>query len=298
MKENYRIPTSLGESAFDVEVALTGKSGMGLRPMPVGYILVWMGSALGLMWAVSSTFVSASPLGLKAVFCLLWVLVTFLVLRRDELGHQMWAYIPAAANYLSRRMRTLGCRRTQQAGDLRSLVGIASVETSGRCDGRIRFVDGSFGYVFEVVGNGSRLLFEADKAAIVDRYDGFWRKMDADCSYSIVSCKAPMRVDSQLGAMVRRWRRTDDEALAALIDEKYKVLREHVGSEFRSTHQYIVARADSREGLRRCVTHIQGECENSSLVFKRVERLGGRQALAVLHDVYCGLSRREGGERR
>lgn len=286
IKENYRIPVSLGESPLDVEIAITGKSGVGPRPIPLGFLLVWMASALGLMWAVTGTFIAAGPLWLRGCFSLVWLLATWLLLRRDRLGQQMWVYVVPAIEYLRSRSRSLPTRRTEPARPFRAMVGIASVEDGGRSDGRLGFTDGSCGYIYEVVGNGSRLLFEEDRARIVSRYDSFFRKLDVACQYILVSTKAPMRVDSQCGAMVRRCHGCTDDALRSLINAKYKVLKGYVGYEFRSTHQYLLVRAENPESLRRCCSHVQGEAENSSLVFKRVERLGAREAEAVVKSIF------------
>ena len=61
MKNVYRIATSLDRSYLDVEVALQAKSGVGLRPLPLYTIFVWIIAIFGsFIWSKPGILLAAS----------------------------------------------------------------------------------------------------------------------------------------------------------------------------------------------------------------------------------------------
>ena len=58
-KQYYKIPASLNENYLNMEIALQNKQGVGLKPLPVRVILVWLIGLLVTFFLVSNT---ASPI--------------------------------------------------------------------------------------------------------------------------------------------------------------------------------------------------------------------------------------------
>ena len=54
VKESYKIPTSIDESYMNMEITLKNKEGIGLKPLPIGFILIWICSILAAVFLVAN----------------------------------------------------------------------------------------------------------------------------------------------------------------------------------------------------------------------------------------------------
>ncbi len=140
-----------------------------------------------------------------------------------------------------------------------------------------------------MVGTASYLLFEADRQAILDRVDAFWRKLETSCEWITVTTKEPQRVHHQLAAAEQRKRALTarDPDLAALQREQYAILGQQAGRA--SIHQYLVLRGTSADALRRAEQLLHAEVEGSALMLKEATALGREETLAMLASLYQGV---------
>lgn len=286
-KKSYKIPTSLDSSFLDVELALQGDSGAGLKPLPMKTILVVLVSALACVWVISQTFIKAGGPLLIIPFVLLWALATWLLARPDGLGGTKGSWVPVAVEYMQTGNRRVKCRKADAANDFRGICRIRDIDYDR---GLIEFTDGTWGYAYSVVGSGSVLLFDEDRDAIIDRCDTFFRKMHTDYELIFLTVKEPQHVEKQVAAMDRRianLQHSDPELLALAQAERH-TLAEGVGKNFRSIHQYMIIKADNREALDRAKNMFVSECENSTLVFKRAAALFGEDIDTALSSLFKG----------
>lgn len=286
-KKSYKIPTSLDSSFLDVELALQGSSGVGLRPLPMKTILAALGSGFVCAWIVTQSFVAAGGPLLIIPFVLLWALATWLLVRSDGLGGIKASWVPVAIEYMTGGKRRVKCRVTDMANEFRGVCRIANIDYDR---GLIEFTDGTWGYAYSVVGSGSVLLFDEDRDAIIDRCDTFFRKMHTDYELIFLTVKEPQHVEKQVAAMDRRIARLQggDPELLALARAARHTLAEGVGKNFRSIHQYMIIKADNREALDRAKNMFVSECENSTLVFKRAAALFGSDIDTALSSLFKG----------
>jgi CCR4-NOT transcriptional regulation complex NOT5 subunit len=78
----------------------------------------------------------------------------------------------------------------------------------------------------------------------------------------------------------------DDPDLRDLAEEQFRILRDYVGKEFKSIHQYMVIKSSSKEALRVANNILQSEVENSSLFIKQCVPLEKDDTLEVLRSIY------------
>lgn len=288
-KQSYKVPASLDSSFFDVELAFQSDDGVGLRPMPLKTVLAIVVSGLVCFWAASSTFVKAGGPLLIIAFVAVWAMVTFMLVKPDGTGGIRAQWVPVALEYMSKANRRVSCRKADRANDFRGLCNISDIDYER---GLIEFCDGTYGYLYSIVGAGSVLLFDEDRDAIINRADTFFRKMKCGYELIFITVKEPQHVERQVEAMDRRIARLtaagSDPELIQLVREERRTLAEGVGREFRSIHQYMIVKAENPEMLEVGKNMFVSECESSTLMFKRASALFGEDMDAVFASLYKG----------
>lgn len=286
-KKVYKIPDTLDKNFADTEIALQSDGGIGARPMPIGYILLYVFSIIVWFVLISKTFISSGGIGLIILFSILWLILTMVLLKRDKTGIPQASLVVSMINYLPKNMRRIWTRNGSRANDFYNLAGIKSIDGA---KGFIEFIDGTCGFMYRVVGTGSVLLFDEDRRTILDRCDSFYRKIKPDCELIYMTAKEPQKVARQIGACATRYENLKfrDAELEALADMNYKCLRDDVGTNYRSIHQYLIIKADNKEALTVAKNVLQSEVENSSMVFKQCAALMGDDINEVLATIYRG----------
>lgn len=286
-KQSYKIPSSIDSSFLDIEIALRGDSGMGIRPLPMKLILACMASLLMWYWAIQATPIGTFGIPFIVAFTLVWLIVSVLFLRLDKSGGLMIARLPILFTYIPRSARKVSCRTDDNAGPFYSIAQIDEVDEER---GIIKFADGDVGLLFRVVGSGSVLLFDDDREAVLDRVDNFYKNMRTDYEIIYITAKEAQNVRRQVRNMdVRRQRLVgDDPELMALANMERDFLTEFVGKEFRSIHQYVILKARNIEALTVARNLLQSEIEGSSLMFKRCAAVYDDDLHAVFRSIYKG----------
>ena len=143
-------------------------------------------------------------------------------------------------------------------------------------------------YMYRVVGTGSALLFDEDKARIVDHVDNFYRKMPDNIWYKFITVKESQGCNIQKYHLQQLNKKltTKDPDLKALMTEEYNTLRDFVGTGFKSIHQYMCISCNDLEDLNRAHGALVNETNNSSLMFTEVTPLYKKDVMRVLKSIY------------
>ena len=286
-KKNYNIPTSIDKSYMDMEINLQTKDGIGGKPLPISLVVSYLVSILMGFFVLNKSFMVNALFFTKALYVILWLVLTVLLLRRDDTGTPQFSLVASMFNYLPKQKRYVTTRTTSRPVDFYHILGIENIDAKR---GLIKFVDGGYGYMYQVVGSASILLFENDRDAILDQVDKFWRKVKTDAEWLFITVKEPQNVTKQIGSLKRRYDAldNDDPDLKGLANTQYKILSNIVGKEYRSIHQYLILRAENPEVLTVAKNVLQGEVENSSLMFKQCTALFDDDLYRVLSSIYRG----------
>lgn len=292
VKESYKIPASLEESYLNMEITMKNKDGIGLKPMPVRFVLIWVAAIMVMFFLVMN---DGSPIaqaggGIRFLFGALWVLFTVVMTRVDDARQMRLELIPSLINYLSKSNRHVYTRRSNSPGAFYGIVGIEDIDEN---TGVVRYMDGTFGYWYAVVGSASILLFPEDRNTILSKVDDFYKKLQTDCEIIFVTTKEPQKVIRQKAHLTAQYNNLSytDPDIDKLYKEQFNTLTDFVGREFKSLHQYMVLKGDTRDSLSIINNIVKNECENSNLVFKECIPLYREDIENVLHTIYA-----EGGD--
>lgn len=286
-KTAYKIPADLNASAADMEIAIQGKDGVGIKPLPVKVILSYIASVILCFMVVTKTVVAKGSIVQIVLFCIMWAIMTFVLMKYDGTKRMQVQVIPTLINYIPKSSRRVLTRSSQPATAFYNIAGIRDINKD---TGLIEFIDGTFGYWYRVVGTASILLFDDDRNAILERVDSFYRKLAPDCEVCFVTMKSAQTVYRQARNLKRRYDSLEvrDPDLKHLAQEQFDVLKNYVGGSFRSIHQYMVIKGDNREALTRCKNVIQSEAENSTLMLKQCIPMYYEDLMAVMQVIYRG----------
>ncbi len=287
VKESYKIPASLDESYLNMEINLKNKEGIGFKPLPVRVILVWLIFILSLFYLEfgEGSVIAAAGSFVQIIFGIAWFLFAVVMTRTDGARQMRLEIIPHFMNYLPKASRNVITRSKSSPGAFHGIVGIDNVDEKS---GVVTYTDGTYGYWYAVVGSASVLLFPEDRDAILLRVDDFYKKMQTDCEIIFITVKEPQKVVRQQAHLAAQYaaNTVKDPDIDKLYKEQFNVLTNFVGKEFKSLHQYMILKCDTREALSISNNIILGEYENSNLVFKECTPLYKDDIQSVLKTVY------------
>ncbi len=285
VKPSYRVPYSLNQSYTDMTIALQSKDGSVGRVIPMMAMLAYVVSFVACLMLVTKSFIGTmGSTGQIIIFIILWIAITVVLCKYDGTRRMNMQRITTLFNYLPKSARYVYTRNTRSAVPFWKIVGIESVAP----DGLVTYADKTYGYFYRVVGSASILLFESDQDAIITRVDNFFKKWQTDSEVIFITAKEGQKVYRQLAALQRRYEnlQNDDQDLRDLAEEQFRILRDYVGKEFKSIHQYMVIKSDNKEALRVANGILQNEVENSALFIKQCVPLEKEDTLEFLRSIY------------
>lgn len=288
-KDTYKIPASLDENYLNMEIAIQNKEGVGLKPLPVRVILVWLIGLFALFYAVmnSASFIAQSGIALRVLFAIVWIGFIFVLTKFDKSHKMQLELVPTLLTYLQKSNRYVVTRKTSNGNAFYGIVGIDSIDEK---NGLVKYIDGTYGYWYAVVGTASVLLFPDDRNAILDRVNEFYKKIQADCEIIFMTTKEPQKVHKQLAHLTAQYKALEfnDPDIDLLVQEQYHQLKDFVGKEFKSLHQYMIIKGDNREALSNVNNVVISEYENSSLMLKQCTPMYRDGIENVLKLIYSG----------
>ena len=278
-------------STLDTEIVLQ-KDGVGLRPLPIKFIVLTIASGIACLKCVTTPLISVGSIFQKIVFAALWMTITVLLFMNDKTKRLNVSRLISAINYFANPSnRQVDTRRTDPANGMMDICGILRIDDGSEgkdTRGLITFADKTYGYMYRVTGSASALLFDSDQATIVNAVDNFYRKPDDDTEFIFITTKEAQRTYRQVAAVKQRYKKLQfhDPDLTALLDKQVKILRERVGKEYLSIHQYMIIKSKSMEALRKAQVVVQNELDSGALYIRRCICLDEVDVCEILSSIY------------
>lgn len=283
-KQSYKIPDSLDKSRWDYEIDISGGSSA-KKPISIKIIVLYLVSGLTLFFLMTNTFLKYINVGLQVIFVILWIALSILLFTREKTGELKVKNIPVISRYIRKDKRRVYTRESSPSLGLYSVCQINDIDPQM---GTVKFADGTIGSVYEVVGSGSRMLFDADKVAVLTELDAFYRTMNHGVQYIFVTTKEAQRVDSQLQALDAKIARETNQELLDLLYQQRDYLATEIGKRYRTIHQYLIIKANNREALTSAEEAVEKTTTSSDLIFKECNSLFGEDLYTLFRMVFRG----------
>lgn len=284
VKQSYGIRTPMLSTALDTQITIQ-KDGVGLRPLPIKFVIITVVSGVLCMKATQSALVSVGNMVQRSVFVVMWMAMTVLLFKSDKTQRMNIQQIVSLLNYYAvPTNRKVMTRRTLPATGMLDMCNIKKIDKNGM----IKFADRNYGYMYRVTGSASVLLFDADKKEIINAVDNFYRNIDGKTEFIFLTLKEPQKIYNQALAVKHRYNRLKiyDNDINDLCNNQLVMLRDVVGKKYQSIHQYMILKADSLEALTSAKITLQRELDASGLFIKRCIPLYEDEILEVFSDVY------------
>jgi len=291
-KKQYKIPTSLDVTYFDMEFNLKTKNGLGVnKPVTAKVVIGVLLAVFGWFYIVFQTFIRHGGLGTIIGFTIVWIVFSVLLIKADKTRRMGLELVFSLINYLPKMGRYVPTRLSDNVYPLQKLYNIAAIDPE---DGLIHFADKHIGYVYHVVGSASSLMFEMDKRMILNKVDAFYRKLPVDVEVIYDTVYEGHVVDEQIASVAEDRKRlsVDSPGLKALLDEQHEVLDRAINNHrgLTSLHQYMIVRAPNEELLKEFENLVIGDVESEGLMFRLVRTLSYDEVVRYLKDFFGGLS--------
>lgn len=285
VKEVYKIPDDLNKTKLDREVSLKTKDGLGFDAITSRVILYWVFSILVLIWMLFKSFMNEAGMINKIIFAALWLILTYNMFKYTPYKEMQMDMIVSFFDYLPRNSRHVVTRRDKKATEFVKILGIRDID---QATGMVIFTDGTFGYFYKVVGSASRLLFDQDRDAILERVSAFYEKIQTGCEYITFTTKESQKVYEQMANLQERYDnlKVRDPDLLDLLEEQFEVFKYYVGDSFKSIHQYMVLKSDSLDDLEAANNILRSEVMSSTKMIKKCEHLYEDDIIDTLQKIY------------
>lgn len=249
-KQRYSIPNSIDVNALDMPFSLRRGSVGPKKPVTVGLILLIIFVA-GL-YAYLAQYFLKNEFGIIYVvgFSIFYWIFAVSMIRRGRTNERGYRWLMPTINYwFSGSSRFIVTRGHAGERDIMKLKFQIPVETWDEQSGLVTFTDGSVAYLIDVIGNGSRSLFQDDIDRIIGTFETYLEQLKLGTSISVVSRQASQDTTIQRQSLEEKRRVNANQTVDYLIARNVEMLSNFVETRFKSIHQYIVLRARNVETL-------------------------------------------------
>lgn len=287
MKDNYGIKLSLDRTMLDSEIVLKSKKhNISAKPLKIKVILMWVIAIVVYLYAVFQSPIGKNGAGVSIAFTLVYVWFALSLLKTNKAGDGQYEMVKTVFDYIPKYNRVVNTRTSANAYNFYGIVGIQDISL----EGLITYEDGTYGQVYEVVGSASVLLFDEDRAAITDRVDKFYRQMKSGYEIYFITKRQAQKVNKQVGVLYKKASKLpateSGNEIRELINLQYQTLKNKVGGSYKSLHQFMIIKADSKESLGLARTMLNMEASSSNMMFKQVIALNAEGIRDLLREIY------------
>lgn len=286
-KESYKIRADLDRGYLDRNINIDVNADFGIKSLYLGSLIFGLCGVLSLMGIMRYSFVRQASFPVKFFFSVFYLLLTGFFAYYTKFKELAIVQVRDFLEYLPRHSRIV---KTSFGSNINNFANITGITNFDKKTGIIQFYDGGYGVVYSVVGSASRLLFEKDRNLIIDAVSSFYTKLPFNVEMITLTTKEAQKVYAQAYHLKERYDKLSafggDSELLELLEEEYDILKNHVGKNYTSIHQYVILRADNAAQLKTQLPLFDRAMLSSPLVFKSVERLDSEDVNKLLSTTY------------
>lgn len=244
----YGIRTSLAKSIFDVQIQLGGNVSLSFakRPITLATFIYVMVAIFGYAIIYSDTVVHyGGPFGI-GLFTAGYIGTYVALLTRTRTLNYKVSYIPVIFSYWRRGGRYVKTGLLDPGGPLKNFLGIDPVHGIDKT-GLVHFNNGEVGIFFDVVGNASSMIFEADQEQVINDARTVYKNLPSMCGLTLITQASNQDVHIQLQSKLDQLHRLqiDSPGLRQIVKKQGQVLRDTVGNNFSMIRQYLFVRGSA-----------------------------------------------------
>lgn len=270
IKQSYKITNSINVHFWDIPISFRNGS-LGLkRPVTIKVLGLIILAAFAWFMIVTHMFQNYYGAFNTIIFSVgYWLLcIAALTNQKNGLMGYRW-FVPTIRYWVNSKRRTINTRGRAGEREIMKLKWSIPIEDVNEESGVINCTDGSVAVVFDVIGYGSKALFDEDKEDIISAYETYLNNISVGTGITVDSRQSEQHVERQLDSLEQLRRKNAQEpTIDAIIARQRKILERHVKPNFKSTHQYLFIR-----------------CRNIDVLNEEIQRLNTQRAHGMLRSM-------------
>lgn len=287
MKTQYKIPYSINVKLEDTEIPipdlLSGKDHivkMRTIAVLIGGILGWMLLTRNVSWTWGSWFGGA-------FWTIGYIGLIYFSLR--ELDVPGLLGFNALQNFIDFIIMngTVGntIKTDKDYTPVAKFVGM--VEPTDR--GFIRFSNGDYGILYEIVGTASNNTFAIDRQNAISDYENFLRTLPYNTTISFVTMAGSQNVSNQIRYLMGIYENEQDTYLKSLYAQQLAELIDTVAESFISLHPYMLIRAHDYQDLANADKSIRVFISQTGYAINSIKRPTAKEETEFFRSFYLGI---------
>ena len=281
MKQSYRIPFSINVRRWDATIVPPENWPIKKAFKMTTLLFGGLGGLVLPLWLVFQSPVAGGSLISKAMIIIGWWLFLYSMLRTTETGDAGWeSVIPTMAYWFNGRERFVSTRGDVDVTAVQDVLQLRAVDP----DGTLYFANNWMGKIYEIDGYASRMLFDNEKALVVDTFDKYLRQLPPNVSVSIPTQHATLDLDDQVRFARRRSEAQTRSDLRGLARAKEKVMDEKISKNFKTINQWMIIMTDDEVQLHDQCVWFETQVRNG--MARRARMADQDRAVRLLADFY------------
>lgn len=289
VRPSYYIRVPLNESIFDVPINPTKPDStiQIKREVTVKTLLYYFLAFMLFLFFVTKTFLQHSGFIGFALWIPGFLWLTSLLVSPTKTKLLGANLVSPMAKYTNKSLRNVSTRSGMPAVNFADIAHVKTITD----EGLIIYLNNQVAKVYELVGNASLLMFEADRNSILQSVVSFYTNIEPEVNLTYDYALSPQRVYDQMKAKDEQVSRIPlkDKRLAnlrKLVQYEQLVMRDYVGNDLRSLHQYLVVKSDNTEDIARFDEWMQNQAGNSAAYLQSYRVLDQDEVYQYLGSVY------------
>lgn len=289
MRESFSFRIGLNDSIMDMVINPTSdKSVIQIkREITVKSMLFMVLAVVLAFFLYSQTFLYSGGILGDLVFLAGYGWFTYLLVSPTDTRLMGYNLLRPITRWFNKAYRIISTRAVAPAAPFSALLGVKGVTE----DGMIVFNNDDVGEVFELVGNASILTFKQDRETILDGVRTYYKNISPNVNLIYDSATAPQRVKVQLASKDYQLEHLGipSKSLRRLILYQRAYLKEVIGQQFKSLHQYVVVRGRAKDDLEIYNEWLNAQVNgsgNTGVYVKSYRRLGYAETMGYLKNIF------------
>lgn len=281
MKQSYRIPYSINVRRWDAVIVPPKNFPIKKSYKMTTLLFGALGGIVFPLWLFFSSPIAGGSMISKIMIFIGWELLLYTLLRTEKTGEAGWEFVlPTIVYWFSGRERFISTRGDADVTAVQDALQLRAVDP----DGTLYFSNKWLGKIYEVDGYASRMLFDNERAIVVDTFDKYLRQLPPEMSVAIPTQHATLDLDEQVFYARQRSERQTRSDLLGLARLKERVMNERISRNFKTVKQWMIIMTDDEVQLQDQCVWFETQVRNGLARHARIA--GQKRAVELLSEFY------------
>lgn len=264
-KKTYKIPNSINVTKFDMPLSMRVGTVGAKRPRTLGLLMFVMAAVIVYFYIVYSMLSHEFGILSGITFSIGYIWICTLALKRQRTGEYGYKYFgPTLLYFMNFKRRFIKTRGSAGEQEMARLQDYITVEEIDKETGLIHYINGDVAYAFDLVGYGSRALFDEERDRIISAFESVLKSLDVGVSINVDFKQDSHDCSEQKDNLENKRKNNNKPTIDLIATRRIEVLNT-IENNFQTTHQTMYLRAPSEDLLNTAVQKLLIQKDNGLL---------------------------------